>query len=148
VLVVGVAGKREGQRDGQREGQRDGQGGRDGDGADRSGWARVRTYGAFALDGVMPRDRLGPVGEAPESEAPPSKGLVPTHEVLTEALASADSLGRKPVGTLRGGALVTVGIEVAGPRVRVMTHGDAVGEIWVPAAALRSLERDIWNEHE
>ena len=125
------------------------------DGGGRGGWARVRTYGAFALDGVVARDRLGPTGETGDSAqsveaggaaSPASKGLTPTHEVLVEAAASADAAGRKPIGTLRGGTLVTVGIEVAGPRVKVMTYGDVVGEMWVPAAALRSLERDVWTQ--
>jgi len=49
---------------------------------------------------------------------------------------------------LRGGTLVSVGVEVAGPRVKVMTYGDVVGELWVPSAALRPLEREIWNERD
>jgi len=112
-------------------------------------WTRVRTYGAFALDGVVAHDRLatGPDGAPPLDEAVP-KGLTPTHEVLAGAAASADPAGRKVVGNLRGGTLVSVGVEVAGPRVKVMTYGDVVGELWVPSAALRPLEREIWNERD
>lgn len=112
-------------------------------------WWRVRTYGAFALDGVVARERLATGGDgAPPIEAKVPKGLTPTHEVLAGAPASADPAGRKVVGNLRGGTLVSVGVEVAGPRVKVMTYGDVVGELWVPSAALRPLEREIWNERD
>ena len=111
-------------------------------------WARVRTYGAFAIEGFVAKERLGSTDGAPPLEDPVPRGLTPTHEVLVEAPATADSAGRKSIGTLRGGTLVSMGVEVAGPRIKVMTYGDVVGEIWVPSASLRTLEREIWNEHD
>jgi hypothetical protein len=108
-----------------------------------AGFVRVRTYGPFALEGLVARERLG-ADEGPMSAESRHAGLVPTHEVLAEAPAFADPAGKRPIGTLRGGALVSVGIEVSGPRVKVMTYGDVVGEMWVPSAALRPLEREIW----
>lgn len=111
---------------------------------DEGGSARVRTYGGFELDGFVARERLADPAEAAPPEAPPSKGLTPTHEALVDAPAFADEAGRRVVGTLRGGALVSVGIERNGPRVKVMTHGDVVVEVWVPLAGLRPLEPDVW----
>jgi hypothetical protein len=112
-----------------------------------AGFVRVRTYGPFAMEGLVAKDRLG-ADDGPLPAEPRKTGLTPTHEVLAEAPAFADGGGKRPIGTLRGGTLVTVGIEVSGTRVKVMTYGDVVGEMWVTSAALRPLERDIWTEHD
>jgi hypothetical protein len=109
-------------------------------------WARVRSYGAFEIDGYVARERLVDRADAPPLDEPGSKGLTPTHEALVDTPAFADAAGRRAAGTLRGGALVSVGIERNGPRVQVMTHGDVVVELWVPLASLRPLEPDIWSE--
>jgi hypothetical protein len=105
---------------------------------------RVRTYGAFVFEGLVAADRVA--ADAPPPEAPPPRGLTPTHEALVDIPVFADAAGKRRIGDLRGGALVTAGVEVAGPRVRVMTHGDVVAEVWVPSAGLRPLEASVWAE--
>ena len=110
---------------------------------DAAGWQPVRTYGAVTVEGWLPAARLAP-DAAPEPA--PSRGLAPTHEALTDTPVFADGEGRKTIGLLRGGALVSVGVEKSGPRVKVMTHGDVVGEIWAPLDALRPLEASVWAE--
>lgn len=113
--------------------------------ADDRGRMRVRTYGAFTLEGLVPRDRLAP-SDGSELPPPPSRGLNPNHEALVDAPLFADARGKKPIGHLRGGALVTAGVEVEGSRVKVMTHGPVVGEAWVERASLRPLEASVWSE--
>jgi hypothetical protein len=117
-----------------------------------AGFVRVRTYGPFAIEGLVAKDLVlkGRTGadDGPLPAEPRKTGLTPTHEVLAEAPAFADPAGKRPIGTLRGGVLVSVGIEVSGPRVKVMTYGDVVGEMWVPSTALRPLERDIWTQDD
>jgi hypothetical protein len=113
---------------------------------DDARWAHVRSYGPFEIEGWLPRDRLTASDSAPPMDESPPRGLTPSHETLVDTPAFADAAGRKVAGTLRGGTLVTVGVEVVGPRVKVMTHGDVVAELWVARAGLRPLEPDIWNE--
>ncbi len=105
--------------------------------------ARVRTYGGLEIEGHVPVSALA--GEAPVPSAP-SKGLGPTHEALLDTPVFADAAGRRRAGALRGGALVTVGVERAGSRVRVMTHGDVVAELWVDEAELRPLDATVLSE--
>jgi hypothetical protein len=113
--------------------------------ADERGRLRVRSYGAFAIEGLVPADRLAP-SDATDLPAPPAQGLTPNHEALVETPIFAAGRAPKPIGTLRGGALVTAGVEVEGARVKVMTHGPVVGEVWVAQAALRRLEASVWSE--
>lgn len=113
--------------------------------ADDRGRMQVRTYGAFAIEGWVPRDRLAP-SDGGELPAVPSRGLTPNHEVLVDAPVFAEPRAKRPIGILRGGALVTAGVEVEGSRVKVMTHGPVVGEAWVEQAALRPLEASVWSE--
>jgi hypothetical protein len=111
------------------------------------GWARVRTYGGVELEGFVPAERLGPAeGTAPLEDAGAGSALTPTHEALVDAFAFADGGGRRRIGTLRGGTLLSVGIETVGGNVKVMTSGRVVGEVWVPAASLRPLEPEVWRE--
>jgi hypothetical protein len=112
-------------------------------GLEDRGFVKVRTYGGVAVEGWAPAGRLAAAGA---EAAGPSRGLTPTHEALVDAPLHADAAGRRAVGTLRGGALVAVGVEKSGPLVKVMTHGDVVAELWVPLAALRPLEASVWAE--
>jgi hypothetical protein len=107
------------------------------------GWSRVRTYGGVAIEGVAPADRLRPADAPPPD---PPRRMAPSHEALVDCPVYADAAGKRPAGTLRGGALVTLGIEVSGPLGRVMTHGDVVAELWAPIASLRLLEASVWAE--
>ena len=110
---------------------------------DAAGWQPVRTYGGLAVDGWLPAARLAPAGDP---EPPPSRGLAPTHEALVDTPLFADAAGKKPIGLLRGGALVSVGVERSGANVKLMTHGDVVGEGWAPLDSLRPLEASVWAE--
>jgi hypothetical protein len=110
---------------------------------DAAGWQPVRTYGALAVDGWLPAARLAPARDPAPS---PSRGLTPTHEALTDTPLFADAAGKRPIGLLRGGALVSVGVEKAGANVKLMTHGEVVGEAWAPLDALRPLEPSVWTE--
>jgi hypothetical protein len=107
--------------------------------------AHVRSYGPVEIEGEIERARLAISADAPVGEG---KGLTPTHEALVDTPAYADAHGTRRVGLLRGGTLVTMGVEVDGPRVKVMTHGDVVVELWVQRASLRPLEPDIWSERD
>jgi hypothetical protein len=111
--------------------------------APEGGWQRVRTYGAVAVEGWVPAGRLGPDQGPPPG---PTRGLAPTHEALVDTPLFADAGGRRAIGRLRGGALVSVGVEKEGPRVKVMTHGDVVGEAWTALDQLRPLEASVWAE--
>jgi hypothetical protein len=109
-------------------------------------WTHVRSYGAFEIEGWLPRERLAATDAVPPVDEAPARGLTPSHEALVDTAVFADAAGHKTAGTLRGGTLVTVGVEIAGPRVKIMTHGDVVVELWVAQAGLRALEPEIWNE--
>lgn len=113
--------------------------------ADERGFMHVRTYGGIAVEGWVAKDRLAAT-DGSEVPAAPARGLTPNHEALVDAPIYADPRATRPIGLLRGGALVTAGVEVEGPRVKVMTHGDVVGEVWVAQAALRRLEASVWVE--
>lgn len=113
--------------------------------ADERGFLHVRSYGGLAVEGWVPKDRLAPA-DGSEVPAAPSRGMTPNHEALVDAPIHAEPNGKKPIGILRGGALVTAGVEVEGRRVKVMTHGDVVGEVWVEMEALRRLEASVWAE--
>jgi hypothetical protein len=39
-----------------------------------------------------------------------------------------------------------MGVEVSGPRIKVMTHGEVVAELWATQAMLRPLEASVWAE--
>lgn len=107
----------------------------------------VTTYGPFALTGWLPRVRLVRDGDAPPIDAAaPRSGLTPTHEALIDTAVFADRSGHHAIGTLHGGALVTMGIETDGPRVKIMTHGDVIVEAWVVMGSLRRLEPEIWSD--
>lgn len=118
-------------------------------GLEDRGWMKVRTYGGFAIEGWSPSDHLrraGP-GEGEGVEAPPGHGFTPSHEALVDAPLYADAAGKHPAGTLRGGAIVTMGVEVSGALVKVMTYGDIAAELWAPSSALRPLEAAVWADH-
>ena len=108
---------------------------------------RARTYGALSFEGWLPAAAVSADAPAAAAATPVSKGLNPTHEALLDAPAFADAASKVPIGILHGGALMTVGIEAgANDTVKVMTHGDAVAELWVPRANLRPLDPSIWAE--
>ena len=106
---------------------------------------RVRTYGELELDGFVSKKQFEPAAGPPVRPAPPT-GLGPTHEALVDTPLFADGGGRKRLGQLRGGALVTVGKDVAGPRRQVMTHGSVVIEAWVAEADLRPVDAKNWSQ--
>jgi len=106
---------------------------------------RVRTYGELELDGFVAKKLFEPAA-GPPVRPPPPTGLGPTHEALVDTPVFADGAGRKRIGQLRGGALVTAGKDIAGPRRRIMTHGPVVVEAWVAEADLRAVDAKNWTQ--
>jgi hypothetical protein len=105
---------------------------------------RGRTYGGLLIEGWIAAQALST--EVPATPQAPPRGP-PTHEALVDVPAFADAGGRRRVGTLRGGALVTLGIEATGDRGRVTPHGGQVqAQLWVPLGGLRALEASVWAE--
>ncbi len=105
----------------------------------------VTTYAELELDGYVPKKPFEPAGGAPY-RAPPATGLNPTHEALVDTPIFADPAGRKRLGQLRGGALVTAGKDLTGGLRKVMTHGDVVVEAWVADGDLRALDAQNWAQ--
>jgi hypothetical protein len=108
--------------------------------------ARVHTYGEFELDGWMARDKLVALDKMAPLPARPSRGLNPNREALADAPLWADAAGKKPIGTLHGGALVTLAAGSLGDRAKVMTHGDVVIEVWTDPSQLRPVDAAMWSE--
>jgi hypothetical protein len=112
---------------------------------DRGDTLRVRTYGELELDGFVSKKQFE-AAAGPPVRPPPPTGLSPTHEALVDSPLFADGGGKKRIGQLRGGALVTAGKDVAGPRRQVMTHGSVVVEAWVTDADLRPVDAKNWTQ--
>ncbi|HKA91956.1 MAG TPA: hypothetical protein VKE22_30040 [Haliangiales bacterium] len=105
----------------------------------------VRTYAELELEGYVPKKSFEPAQGAPARPPPPS-GLNPTHEALVDTAVFADPAGKRRLGQLRGGALVTAGKDLSGGLRKVMTHGDVVVEVWVADRDLRALDAKNWAQ--
>jgi hypothetical protein len=107
--------------------------------------ARVRTFGGVAIEGWVLKTKVAAGAEVPSAPVPQRE--TPTHEVLVGADLIADPRGGKPIGRLRGGALVAVfaGQERAS-LVRIRTRHPVVMVGWVAAAALRPVEASVWED--
>jgi hypothetical protein len=106
----------------------------------------VRTYGELELDGWVARPKVVELDKMLPPPGPPSRGLNPSHEALVDTPIYADGAGKKTIGVLRGGTLVTMGKDTSGDRVQVMTHGDVVIEAWVAKQDLRGVDGTSWSD--
>jgi hypothetical protein len=112
---------------------------------DAADFLHVRTYAEIELEGYVPQSFFAPAQGGPARDVGQT-GLNPTHEALIDTPMYADSAGKKRLGQLRGGALVTAGKDLAGGLRKVMTHGDVVVEAWVADADLRAVDARNWAQ--
>jgi hypothetical protein len=106
----------------------------------------VHTYGELELDGWVSRAKVVELDKMLAPPGPPSRGMNPSHEALVDTAIFADGAGKKTIGVLRGGTLVTMGKDTMGDRVQVMTHGDVVIEAWVAKQDLRGVDGSSWSD--
>lgn len=110
--------------------------------------ARVKGYGAYELEGWVYAAKLGDPGALAVDATPAEAPVVrqPTHEVFLDTPLFLGSDGKKKLGLLRGGTLVSITQKPKDGYARIETVGAIRAEGWVKLADLEELTSSVWRD--